>query len=281
MEKVGVSRLSRCLNINQNEFIKIIMKTCKFCGKSFHKLSDSHIAPRAFFEYTKKISGLNEKENMLSVTNTKGVYPFKKMTIGWYDNNLVCKECEKIFGKYDDYAISVLLKKQEMHKNVFLKGQHVGWLVDDVDFNKFKLFFISVLWRALASNRSEYKRIASEECLTKAKEIIQSNKADNDDFFSVILGRFTDKIGLEISVDPYEQKIDDVRFFRFYPGAGYIFYIKADRKPLPEVFLKFNLKKDNPLFIFNKGNFMLTKECQVLEKVIAEADKEVETYKNR
>lgn len=256
-------------------------KVCKLCGKSFIKLSDSHIIPRAFFEYIKGVSDLKEKETMLSITNTKGVFPYKKMTIGRYDNNLVCEKCEKIFGPYDDYAIRILLKQQEKHRGLYSNGKNRGWFINDIDSQKLNLFFISVLWRALASDLPEYKRINSEECLIRAKDIILSgNIKNNNDFFSVILARYVDKIGSGISVDPYIQEIDNTRFFKFYPGAGYVFFIKADKTPLTNVFLPFTITENKPLFILNRGFFLLSKECEVLEKVISEADKEAESFKD-
>lgn len=254
------------------------MKTCKYCNKHFIKLADSHIIPRAFFEYTKNVSGLKEKETMLSVTNTKGVFPYKRMTIGLYDNNLVCEEHERKFGIYDDYAIRVLLKKQEKHLNIISKNKHVGWLVKDVDFQKMMLFFTSILWRALASELDVYKRIDCKESLKKSKEIIQSGNYEGE-FFSVFVGRFTDLVGLGMMVDPYVQNIDGVRFFKFYPGAGYIFFIKADTKPVPQVFLPFILTENNPMFILNRGNFLVSKECEVMEKVVTDADNEVIKFK--
>ena len=254
------------------------MKTCKYCNKQFTKLTDSHIIPRAFFEYTKNISGLKEKETMLSVTNTKGVYPYKRMTIGLYDNNLVCEEHEKIFGAYDDYAIRILLKKQKNHINALSGNRHVGWLVKNVDYQKLMLFFISVLWRTLASELDVFKRIDCKESLEKSKEIIKSGNYEGD-FFSVLIGRFTDLVGLGMMVDPYVQNIDGVRFFKFYPGAGYIFFIKADTKPVPKVFSPFILAENKPLFILNRGNFLVSKECEVMEKVITEADSEVINFK--
>lgn len=277
MEKIGVVLLLKCSKI---EILDETMKTCKYCNKHFSKLADSHIIPRAFFEYTKNVSGLKEKETMLSVTNTKGVYPYKRMTIGIYDNKLVCEEHEKIFGVYDDYAIRVLLKRERSHINVLSGNIHVGWSVKNVDFQKLMLFFISVLWRALASDLDVFKRIDCKETLKKSKKLIQSSSYSGD-FFSVLIGRFTDTVGLGMMVDPYVQVIDGVRFFKFYPGAGYIFFIKADTKPVPKVFSPFILTNNKPMFILNRGSFLMSKECGVLEKVIAEADNEVINFKKK
>ncbi|MCK4296485.1 MAG: hypothetical protein KAX28_07515 [Candidatus Marinimicrobia bacterium] len=69
---------------------------------------------------------------------------------------LLCESCERIIGKYEDYSAKVLFDNKE--KRVSIK-KPFGFIFYDVDYTKFKLFQISLLWRASISNRSEIGKI--------------------------------------------------------------------------------------------------------------------------
>ena len=81
--------------------------TCCYCRQD-KKLIKAHIIPEGFFRR------LREEQNPpMMLTNTAGEYP-KKMPIGVYDKNILCDECEKIFGVWDEYA-QQLLTDEPLH----------------------------------------------------------------------------------------------------------------------------------------------------------------------
>jgi len=88
----------------------------------------------------------------------------------WYDNQLVTDEGEKILSAIDDWAI----KKLREHHLVWSGwGPRVAlpdirtplgsdWgvrVVEDEDWPKLRLFFLSLLWRAAASSRREFSDV--------------------------------------------------------------------------------------------------------------------------
>jgi hypothetical protein len=91
----------------------------------------------------------------------------------WYDPALVTEEGEKILAAYDDWAIAMLRK----HKMVWsgwgpmqalsdvdtIPGTPWGFrkieCKDEGDFKRLRLFLLSILWRAGATNRQEFVEV--------------------------------------------------------------------------------------------------------------------------
>jgi hypothetical protein len=111
---------------------------CKFCKKD-KKLIKAHVVPEAFFRELK--SG---KKSPVLVDDSPNTFP-KRSPIGVYDKNLVCIDCESLFGNWDNYGQSFILnvdEREKLNKN----GSVIADVVKDIDYDKLKLFFISILW---------------------------------------------------------------------------------------------------------------------------------------
>lgn len=260
------------------------MKKCKFCGNTSEKLVDSHIIPKAFFIYTKRISDrIGWSGNMLMITNTNGQQPRRRLMIGWYDQNLVCKDCEEKFKEYDNYAIRLLLKQEKYQKLLILNGQTMGWLIESFDYKKLKLFFISLLWRAGASDLPQFKRINIRKHLQRARDLILSDNPGNENEFSFILARFGDIAGKAFMLDPHpESKNDafgDILCYRFYLGGGYIAYVKVDKRPFPSQSIDIAAKDGKSLVILRRTDFPVSVEWKAFKVVYQQADEELAKLK--
>jgi len=119
---------------------------CKLCLQ-IKKLCRSHILPEFLFKplYNKdhkfhEISNLPQKKNRMRQI---GIWEY-----------LLCKECEAILQKNEDYVFRLLHQydgKRENYRNAFL--------IYDVDYKGLKLFQLSLLWRVVISNRREFKHV--------------------------------------------------------------------------------------------------------------------------
>lgn len=243
------------------------MPLCKFCEKEISKLSNSHIVPKAFYEAIKKS---NETEYLLSITNTPGLYT-QKSWIGLYDQ-IVCASCEELFSPYDNYAINLLLQTHdfEVIKHA-TKGLGV-WKKDKYDYNKLKLFFLTLLWRAGASTMHQFKRVQLGAHLDKVRENIRNNNPGTEHDYSVLLARFeeNDEIGRNFVLDPHlesRKAFDGINIYRFYLGAGYVAYIKVDKRQLKGIFTHLILSPHNPLYIYNRGYVQNSNEFKLLKEL--------------
>jgi hypothetical protein len=139
------------------------------------------------------------------------------------------------------------------------------YIVDNFDYKKLKLFFISLLWRASVSTDPFFSRISLDRFENIVKQYISSNDPGNTEDFSIILAKFDHPLSKPI-LDPHADKYSGVNFFRFYL-ASYIAYIKVDDKPTPVPFSEFALSANKPLYIICK-DFIKSKELDLMKKLI-------------
>ncbi|MBP9703052.1 hypothetical protein KBD69_05240 [Candidatus Woesebacteria bacterium] len=251
------------------------MKSCRFCGDEVKHKTDSHIIPRAFFEYSKRVAAIQKDEVMKAFTNAKDQLPVRRSQIGWYDPDLLCPICEQRFSLYDDYAVKVLLQQESSHKPMMLDKKLIGWEVSGYDFEKLKLFFTSVLWRAAASDLAPFSKVQLGAWSDDAKKYISSDGKVCGEVFEYALARFPDVLGRVFLADPHPEMLKDVfgdiEAYRFYLGGGYILYIKSDKKQFPSSLRQISPKAGMPLVIICRGEFTSSEEARVFLDVVRSA----------
>ncbi len=99
-----------------------------------------------------------------------GSRPTRRWT-SWYDDELVVEEGEAILAKQDDWAIAALRKHRLVWSGwgsaTSLPGNHAPpskkglglRIVSGIDPHKLRLFFLSLLWRAVATTRPEFAEV--------------------------------------------------------------------------------------------------------------------------
>lgn len=249
---------------------------CKFCLKD-KKLIDAHIIPRCFFEAMRD-QGDSRPFQLLS--NTQNEYP-QKLWIGSYDKNILCEDCEKIFQKYDDYACKTLLSSINNSEYALdPSGNKIGYKLENVDYENLKLFFLSVLWRASASKRKEFKKVEIGPFENNLRDMIQKDNPGGSNDFLVIIRRFVDILGKNFLMDPYIFKIDGVNFYRFYLGAGYEFHIKVDKRNLKEsaTLCALALKPESSLYVPFRDNLLSSKEFPILKDIFNKSNQKKDNH---
>lgn len=240
---------------------------CKFCLQD-KKLIDAHIIPRCFFEAMRDRRD-NQPFQLLSNTQNEHL---QKLWIGSYDKNILCEECEKVFQKWDNYACKILLSN--IHNGDYIldsNGGKVGYKLENIDYKKLKLFFLSVLWRASVSKRKEFKKVNTSRLFeNRLKIMIKNSDPGSTNDFLVVIRRFIDYLGINFLMDPYKLRIDGINFYRFYLGAGYEFHIKVDKRDLREsdVLYTLALKPKSPLYIPFRDELSKSKEFPILKDIL-------------
>jgi hypothetical protein len=255
------------------------MATCKFCFKN-KKLVDAHIIPRAFFEAIKSGKGNKRDKKLKEVTNNEDRYPISHTTKGLYDSNMICLDCEQIFSPFDNYACKLLLKEQDRFIPKYINGELMAWQVELYDYEKIMLFFISFLWRAGNSELKQFERIQLGAFSDTAKKALSTQKLNDIDKFSILLTRFEEGYGRNIIMDPYLDRaaFRGINVYHFYLGAGYIVYIKVDKRLFPQDFEGLKISQ-NSFYILSRGKFENSHDLSIVQKVYTDAEVLVKSWK--
>ena len=196
-------------------------------------------------------------------TDKQGTYP-KRSPIGVYDPRLLCHSCEARFSSWDDYAKRLLLARFQEACYFVINEERIAYKFDAVDYRKLKMFFVSLLWRASASNREFFASVSLGPFQELARQMILTNNPGEPENFAVILSRFEHPTAV-VMLNPDSTKFDGVNFCRFYL-ASYVVLIKVDRRPLPRAFEGLQLAPDRRLLVLLR-DFRSSKELPVLKKL--------------
>lgn len=200
---------------------------CKLTGE-YGPFVKAHILPRAFVD--KNLDKTSRIE-----WGERGKKPVLKHT-GWYDASLVTKNGESILARYDSDAASILKKHGLIWhafppKSTVQRSESFGdWgfeliEVSEIDTHKLRLFFLSLLWRAVASRRPEFREIRLEPIAKEKLRKIVAGEIDGDvaDFPVVLLLLTTlgqpqnlTPLRQTISMREFGEALKDIPVYRFF-----------------------------------------------------------------
>jgi hypothetical protein len=244
---------------------------CKYCQQE-KKLIKAHVIPESFF---RRLCVGESPPRLL--TEKEGIYP-KRASKGVYDPNILCIDCERLFGDWDNYG-QKFLTVDPIGEPKVVGSKIVGYEVPHLNYPDLKLFFVSLVWRASVSEHPFYERIRLGPYEEVAKRLIEHRDPGDAEIFSVILARFDHPLGTAI-LDPHPEKINQVIFCRFYL-AGYIAYIKVDKRPTPEPFNKLILRDGMPASIICR-TLENSKELPLIQQIAKVANQRLHvSAKNR
>lgn len=199
---------------------------CNLCDLP-RPLCDSHIIPKAFFRDA--MSG--ESGRGLNMITSKRIETGKMA--GEYER-LLCRDCEELIGKYDNYGILFFRGKVGKPLSVF-NGEQVPddiELIGNVDVYLLRLFLISVLWRASISSRPFFDKVNLGPYEIVAKQVIRQEFAIPDYSFPFFMNRYaeTDQ-GNKMIFNPLPTRIRSLRFFNINMG-GFNIVVKVDKRDM-------------------------------------------------
>jgi hypothetical protein len=183
-------------------------------------------------------------------TNSPGSFP-KGMPVGPYDRTILCAECDRRIGPWDQYGQQVLLRRFQKATPITHQAETVAWSLENVNYTKLKLFFVSLLWRASISSHEFYKRIAVGIFEKRLREMVLTSEFGDAQEFAVILARFAN-VSMKAMLDPHPEKFEGINFCRFYLSE-FVTYIKVDKRPVPKSLSEFHLQVGKPLTILARS----------------------------
>lgn len=212
---------------------------CKFCGAK-DALIKAHIVPSSLYD--------KEKGQALQVFSSEHPDRPEKSWTGIYDKELVCRKCEDIWDTWDSYAAEFLRNIDSIAEPIHYKGELLGLRVEDYDYEKLKLFFLSVAWRCGASIRNEFSLVNLGPYEAILKNAIEANEPDHHAGLDVSINRFDNtEIGTSF-LNPHCERWEGVNHLRIYM-YGFTILVKLDKRPMPAAFRQLRMERNKPLYV--------------------------------
>lgn len=234
------------------------MKTkgkCKLCRQAA-VLVDSHVVPRALHNDI-RIPG-----DELRFYATDQRYS-KRSRTGAY-GKFLCKGCEDSFAPYDQYGVEFVRNHKNGKTGQPLWDSFSSGFVVSVDYVKFKLWVLSILWRAHACNHESYRATTLDrQRAQQLTECIKKRSPGPSDRFAIVVMQLDEAPmwhrswiapRLVESWGESENGTQEVRdaCLLYLPG-GFKFLIHVDeREPLP-VWEPVIFREDGQLRVVRSG----------------------------
>lgn len=143
---------------------------CRLCYEEKELISKSHILPKFFF---KKILAEDDEEFVVMNADMSNL---KNVRDHGYEGGLLCANCDnKILSRYEDYGSKFLfgsLSNKNMLKGKTLDSHHY---IENVNYHKLKLFFLSLLWRSSISSSRTFTAVKLDEQIEEEIRMILLN----------------------------------------------------------------------------------------------------------
>mgnify|MGYP001586023771 FL=1 len=195
--------------------------TCKLCDRK-KKLQKSHIIPEFVYR------SLYDEKHKFHVLSKSGKLPPKQK--GIYEK-LLCVECEQQLSVYEKYAREMLIGGEQISYR-----QH-GKLIClfGLDYHKFKLFMLSILWRSSISEDKFFSHVQlGKYHENKIKQLIKNdNPGDSFDYPCVIFGLSDEeKTHSSVIVQPIRSRIQGHIVYRFvFSRFVWVYYVSSHQLP--------------------------------------------------
>jgi hypothetical protein len=246
---------------------------CQLC-KTRTDLIEAHIIPAGFF---RRLDAKDGPPRLLA--HNEREYP-KRTPVGVYDAGILCGGCEPLFGPWDQYAQEVLADSP-LGVPQIEQGKVVGYELapGQWQYTPLKLFLVSLAWRASVSTHRFFTKVRLGPFEERARSILLAGNVDGSEDFAGFIAMFADPLGKTI-LSPHHERIEGVNFVRFYL-AGYVAYIKADRRSSPGWTSTFLLSREGPLKIICRGEFASNKEFALARSIATMPQNALRTRQGR
>ncbi|MHC4259419.1 MAG: hypothetical protein ACYSTF_03245 [Planctomycetota bacterium] len=211
---------------------------CKLCHLD-KKLCQSHIVPESAYG-----SLYDNKHRFYEVSNVQKKLPILQKGLR---ESLLCKGCEQHLNKYESYFADTWFQNQLIPTHVSKEISTIGGL----DYKRFKLFHMSILWRAGITSRKEFVNVNLSNHEERLRQLVLDDDPGDPNQYSVfgyILVFPSDRVCNSLLIQPVEVDLFNVPGFHVTFGGCVWHYLLSDNIDLNQ--FPFILKDDGNLHMF-------------------------------
>ncbi len=189
-----------------------------------------------------------DEKHMIHLLSDDPEFRIKQQPKGEYEK-LLCKDCEDIFQTKEDYTCKVLSGNMRLTRTPYPNGIHLQGL----NYNLWKLFTHSILWRASVSKREFFTSIKLDRKIEEKlrKMLLVNNPGSPTDFAcftSISRNPELRALQTDIILAPEMLSDDAMKFCRFTMGGMYWFFLvqSVEKQAIFEIYAP---KLDGSIFI--------------------------------
>jgi hypothetical protein len=198
---------------------------CALC-KQEKVLQNSHVIPEFMYKH------LYDDKHRFHIFSSKGPKHKRQEQKGLREK-LLCKDCEKQLSVYERYVSLVFsgeIKVISERNSNLVK-------ISGLDYHNFKMFGLSVLWRASVSKLQFFEKVTLQLHEEKIRELILTENPSKPDEYGFFLAPLVDN-GRDLEdlmVQPTRSRLGGHYCYRFvFGGILWIFIVSSHQTP--EVF---------------------------------------------
>lgn len=229
---------------------------CKLCLKDKPLIKKTHIIPDFMYQ------GLFDDMHFIASVHLIEMKIGKMKPSDFYDSDILCAECENnVLSTLESYARKVLFggigNPEKHHKCVKVETMNDNNLLhyENVDYIKFKLFLLSILWRSSISRQ----KIFNDVNLGEHEEIIRKMifeydaKTENDYPVGIMVLKKNNQVPTSFIVNPVNIQNDENLSYIIMVN-GFVIYCNLFGNALSNILETLKIKENNtmPIIMLSK-----------------------------
>lgn len=229
---------------------------CKLCGNKRPLLIKSHIIPEFMY------SGLFDKDHKLNLLSPAQYVNGNKKVIrpssGEYEGGILCQKCDNdVIGQYETYARQALfggmLPPEEAPVFQDIRTPNgIKTRCSNISYKKFKLFLLSILWRASISKRPFFKEVKLGPHEDRIRQMIFNGDPKAYDEYPVVFFTFLNdrSIPPDLVGQPGINRTEKgISYIFIIGGITYVFHVS--NHSIPPMFLSYTLLPTNEMTLLH------------------------------
>lgn len=225
---------------------------CKLCGEDKKLLKCSHIIPDFMYK------GLFDEMHFIAPIDLVEFKVKKLIPTGFYDSNILCDKCDnQIIGNLESYSSIVLwggqgkaeLYPKFEHKINQLNQKYLHLI--NLDYFKFKLFLLSIIWRASISKHKIFETVSLGEHETRiGKMIYENNPGKSNDYpVGMFILSENENSPTKLISNPLKIKTEQNLAY-FFLINGLVINYKIEGNGDFEIYERIKIKEDNTMDVY-------------------------------
>jgi hypothetical protein len=218
---------------------------CKLCLQEKPLLKKSHIAPNFLYKELRDVNNSFVRGNLDTVTSQKAY-------TGLFEANILCADCDNVqLSRLEAYAHDILYvgKGKGLAFRNEITPDGVEWVFcEGVDYTKFKLFLISLIWRFSISSNEFYRFVdLGEHENVIRKMIIENDPGEVTDYpCTITTYRRHEDLPRQIISQPLKHFHEGITCYAFLMN-GLLFTFYISRTETPDYIKEIVVNKKNQL----------------------------------